>query len=227
MIPPISHKRVNLNHKYNQRPWLRYAGDPKCPYIERDCYLALEMAAKVIYYEFPDRPDRTLWLGDACPFTGGCAECGYLRSTGGKCGGHPGGSHSHRRTIDLNYYTLVGFDKSKGHWGNITQYAPKGMSTTPIWKGDKVDLTKFDAERNFRFSIVVKQILGIDPSINYGSQEDLVIEMGKYAKNRDERIFFNHRTGETSGKTYNHHIHVHLVMKNPNTWSYLNLKRWL
>jgi len=211
---------------------LKYGGNPLCPYIERDVWMALELASRIIYEKFPDRPDRTMWLGDACPYTGGCGGCSSWRENGGRCGGHPHGSHSYRRSIDLNYYTLVGFDRDKGLWGNITQYAPKGLSTTHIWANNNPGEMRlkpgvFDAERNYHFAVTLKKILGIDPAVNYGTQDILKAEMVKYAKTRDEMIFFNHRCSETTGLTYNHHTHVHMVLKNPRTWSYINLKPWL
>jgi len=230
MITPISFKRVNLTTDVFQKPWLRYAGNPKCPYIEWDVYLAIEMAARTIYYEFPDRPDRTLWLGDACPFTGGCSSCGELNTNGGRCGGHPSSSHSHRRSIDFNYYTFAEFDPNNRKWGNITQYAPKGMSWTSMWEDTDNMILKpgvFDAERNMRLVLILKNLLGIDPTVRYGTQEVLKAEMSKLISDRDTKIKFNLATGEVSGTTYNHHTHAHVVLKNPMDWHALNLKPYL
>jgi len=73
---------------------------------------------------FPDRVDRKLALGDACPQSG-------------ECPGHQG-AHSNLKQIDFNYYT---FDRNRTH------YTESDEDRAIIW--DRGKLTEnYDWDRN-------------------------------------------------------------------------------
>lgn len=89
--------------------------------------VALELAAMKVFYEFPDRTDRSLGVID------GCLKAGQTT-------GHPIGAHTSPPTqdVDCSYYTF-GI--------NNTQYPP---NPTIIWDGNTLT-GNFDKERNARF----------------------------------------------------------------------------
>lgn len=110
-----------------------------CKYMRLPFQAVLDRISKEVYYEFPDRPDRTLALID------GCAKPGF------DCDGHPPGAHHGKKgnIFDGGFYT----------WKtNNTQL---GKNRTRIWVDEKdlnskllmldANRTVVDGERNVFF----------------------------------------------------------------------------
>lgn len=215
MIAHVPIQPINLNGLKYQKPWFRYVGNPNCSYLELGLYLAVEHVAMLTYYKFPDRPDRTLYAGDA-----NCMS--------GSCPGHPGGSHKGSRnprvgwrSIDFNYYTLVGYDKDKGYHGNRTQYVVglESKRTTRIWDDThRTDSSKmklrpgiFDAERNAYFYFTLRKLLTY-PGCRFGTHEilgNLMYDSLKY----NDKNFLRSNSSLDRGTVYNHHMHVHAKLR--------------
>jgi len=211
---------INLNGLKYQKPWFRYVGNPNCSYLELGLYQAIDLIAEITYHEFPDRPDRCLYAGDACCLNGDCT-------------GHPYGSHRGstkldkyhdqgaligHRSIDFNYYTLVGYDGQHNH-GNRTQYRPKGERWTQMWEQlhqtdssqMKLKPKMFDAERNAFFYFHLRKLLS-HGGTRFGANDilgDLMFNTLPYK----DKMFLNINFGLDSAMTYHHHTHVHANLR--------------
>ena len=190
-------------------------GNPDCSFLELGLYIAIDHIAMLAYYNFPDRPDRCLYVGDACCYNGSCI-------------GHPRTSHWGSidpsigwRSIDFNYYTLVGYDSEKYHYGNRTQYVVglEDSGTTNLWSSThpndqskmKLRPNIFDAERNAYFYIGLRNLLSHDGFL-LGAQQILLDEMRKVSSYDDSKLLYTYFNGD-HGKAFNHHKHVHANLR--------------
>jgi len=175
---------------------------------------AVNLVAMSIYYDYPDRSDRRLHIGDACPPTGACT-------------GHPGSSHAGCKAMDTDYYT----------WGpnNTTQYRPTGnvsdelRTITKIWNDVCSDLKTdvFDWERNY---ILLVRLRDVFPRGQFSTQNILkdymVAEAEKKFGRRDDKLeVFKRRVGVDLGNKYNHHTHFHLNLAYDPNWNF-NTEEW-
>jgi hypothetical protein len=162
-----------------------YAGQSHCQYAKKDIVYGVLSVAKSIFLDFPDRADRRLWIGDACPSMGNCP-------------GHPLNSHSRKNQLDINYYTF-GI--------NSTQYR-KNEPVTSIWHSFNpmtLDIKMFDWERNFQF---MKRLLEIFPASRFITQEDIL----KHMRSKTNIDFLGNISVDT-GTMYNHHTHMHIEIR--------------
>lgn len=169
---------------YNQ-----YIG--KCPYLEQGRLEALYLVAQSIYHDFEDAQDRLLWIADGSPFVGACK-------------GHPGNSHAHKITVDVDYYTLL-------HKNHTQRWGPGG-EPVQIWEEPGVSLLTqtYDIERNFIF---LARILQVMPGSTYRTNAVLKEELRLWGNSRYgwdlTTGVIQHCVGD-QGVTYNHHTHAHL-----------------
>jgi len=97
---------------------------------------ALELIARALHYEYPDRVAQKLEVVDATPLTGDAP-------------GHPPGSHSAGDDSDFHYFTFGAT--------NNTQL-DGGAGLVSIWT-DPVNLSNmFDAKRNMEFALLYKRV---------------------------------------------------------------------
>lgn len=164
-------------------------GSPTCSYLRSSTKSLLENLAHYIHNKFPDRPDRRLWVGDACPSSGNCS-------------GHPGGSHSGGRKCDINYYT---HDNT-----NCTQYgAMKGMKVVPVCDGNTV--TKhFDWERNYYF---IKKLYEMTNNRRSRTCDAIKEHITKQLKTNDEKNSWFKMLTSDPGSKYMHNMHYHLELE--------------
>jgi hypothetical protein len=150
----------------------------------------IDLIAKTIYYDFPNRLDRRLNIGDCTPTIGGCD-------------GHPGSSHAGLRTMDVDYYTL-------GE-SNVTQYKPECAEKTRIWS-DFYKLINFDWERNYIFWKRIKEAF---PNAKVNTDKRILSYMKEKVRKKygadsvHKLIRFVYGDGENQ---YNHHIHAHIYL---------------
>ncbi len=197
----------------HDNPFWIYAGKEPCRYLLRGYMAAVKLISMSINYDYPDRPDRHLSIGDCCPPTGNCS-------------GHPEGTHAACKAMDTNYYT----------WGpnNTTQYRPSGeyateemRTITPIWNDTCSDLITdiFDWERNY---MLMKRTISIFTGGYIHTQNILKDYMVSEAQSK----FGSNETDWMSGKVqgdlgcaYNHHTHFHINLGyNPN-WDF-DIRQW-
>jgi len=166
--------------------WL-YAG--YCPYMLADHAQVLAWIARVIYHRFPDRLDRRLWIGDCTPWTGNCP-------------GHPDGTHSNNRSLDLNYYTFE---------DNHATHFTEDYSRNLLWIWDRTDhdrvgyaetlLPIFDAQRNFECWKLIAEAF---PQCRIMTNTALYEAMRSCAGALPQQV------SHTEGRLWNHHLHVHI-----------------
>lgn len=146
----------------------------------------MELAAAAVYYRFPDRPDRRLFLGDASnPFT--------------VCHGHPGTSHGPcGDAIDFNYYTFA--------QNNATHY---GHPHVELFDGDQLIVEIFDWQRNYWLWRCLKQAF---PCAYFSISQSIFDHMYPQvdrAYGASAAREFDAMTGKDPGCDYFHCIHVH------------------
>jgi hypothetical protein len=176
----------------------KYVGHQECQYSKKRVIDGVEYVAQKLFYQFPDRQDKQLWVGDASPslFTT-CINCRLYNNV---CSGHPGTSHGHKKEIDINYFTLAE--------SNATQYRPTGVPPIIIWKSLTpmvLDTSVFDWERNFYF---LKYSIDIFPNSHFTLQEDIL----KYMLSKTGIPFIGQLSVDT-GTVYQHHTHIHCDLK--------------
>jgi hypothetical protein len=173
-----------------------YGGKDPCRFLKGNYVPVLDYIIKTVYFDFPDRNDRRLNIGDATPISGPCS-------------GHPGGSHQGLRSVDFDYYTL-------GE-NNVTQYKPECIEEkTIIWDDDT--LINFDWERNY---ILWKRIKEAFPDVRILT--DIIIlqymlEMISKHYGYEESINFDRYVSGNSHGMYNHHTHVHVFLGRKINW---------
>ncbi|MCK4528369.1 hypothetical protein KAW18_13430 [candidate division WOR-3 bacterium] len=159
----------------------------------------IELVAKEIYHQFPDRIDRRLSIGDCTPSVGSCS-------------GHPGGSHSGCNVLDINYYT-------KG-LNNTTHYRPGKKENsinkvTKIWKGNTLLTEVFDWERTYFFMKRLFDIYSIVGNTKTQIRVNTTIlncMKNKVKEKYGYKAFYgDHITGD-SIERYNHDIHAHISL---------------
>jgi len=105
-----------------------------CFMIQSDIGLAFACIVKEMFFE-PTKASRKIFIGD-------------MSSYGG-CPGHPSGSHSNGKDVDICYYTM-GDDNMTENLG--VQYPHK------IFTGDSIDPDKFDIDRNRKLFSRLKSV---------------------------------------------------------------------
>lgn len=191
----VTTKFVNNNDYY---PSIQFCGSSTCNYLKINYVSLLNLIAASISYDFPDREDLRLAVGDCTPIDGDCP-------------GHPVGSHRGGAKFDINYYTFK---------TNLTQYRKsREQLITSIWDGnygwaEKLLTDVFDWERNYEFFIRTKIIF---PQASFMSNVNICEHMRKQvlAKHgREKAKEFSRLVNGDINKTWNHHLHSHCSVGN-------------
>lgn len=161
---PPSHSREWIDTPY----WTVLKG-PKneARYTMATQKAAIELAAMIVYYEFPNRKDRRLGVMDAAPFIG-------------QADGHPLGTHKSPpgTDLDVSYYTVNG--------PNNVQI---GKDVANIWDGENLN-ANFDIERNKRFFELVHLFL---PDVLIMVDERIYKALGSPSYMQGDRVAqYNH-----------------------------------
>jgi len=172
-----------------ESPYIKYVGKSNCKFFNLTTLRIIQYVAHEIYEKFPDRPDRTLWVGDGCPITGNCS-------------GHPGSSHSGLTKCDVNYYVLNGL--------NSTQY---GLTSEIKYNGVSDGTTvfdNFDWERNYYLIKRLNELTNNRRSRTCNVIKKFIANKIKDIKLKDQ---WYKMLESDLGSKYNHHMHYHLELE--------------
>lgn len=151
----------------------------------------VDFSAMLIYFMFPDRQDRRLFIMDNCPQAGSCP-------------GHPQGTHAGGTTLDTGYYT---------HKTNRTQ--PGGVSNieiTQIWDGGNLLADAFDWERNFLFLRDLYRAFPDSSMIVHQTIKNYMMRMIKEKYGDQEWVDFSQHVRGDTVPQYQHDKHIHVKL---------------
>lgn len=195
MFPHSWGSKINI-HKNSY--WV-YGGRNACSYMFSTHMKIIELVAKEIYHQFPDRIDRRLSIGDCTPKSG-------------PCDGHPGNSHCGGTVLDINYYT-------KGS-NNTTHYRPGEKKdpinkVTKIWDGNKLLTEIFDWERNYFFMkrlFNIYSIIGVTKMQIRVNTSILNCMKTKVEDKYGYKAFFGDPISGDTISSYCHNLHAHISL---------------
>lgn len=128
----------------------------------------------------------------------------------GSCPGHPGGTHSGGRDIDVAYYTYCD--------NNFTQWNPDGERNSIVTNykdpNSPIDENVFDWRRQWVFFKRVRQLF---PDARFGVDYRIVDYFKrKFSSQDDHRYIRSTFIGDHPSTNYFHHGHTHMYIRQKN-----------